>query len=344
MSIMLNELLSQTEVLNACLAQNRRTVKEIAEIIKKGNISHIVTMARGTSFNATLCFKYALELTAGIPVVTYTPSLTTVYKRGLKYDGSILFAISQSGMSTDTLEVVASAKAKGCKIVGITNNKDSLLAKQSDYHLFLAAGEEKSVAATKTFAAQLCVLDMIVAEISGTSAIIKDIEKAGEKLSVIKTMSDEIDGAAKTVKDHNQFIILSRGLTMGLSDELALKLKECCYKFTVSYSSSEFIHGPLALVGEKTGVILLAPDGECRNDFINIATRLNLLGAKIIAFSDIKDVLNISDVKIKMPSCTKWDANFVYAMAAQMFAEHMSVRLGLNPDSPRNLQKVTITR
>jgi glucosamine--fructose-6-phosphate aminotransferase (isomerizing) len=341
---MLNELLCQPEVLNSCLAQNRQTVKEIAAFLKNGNLSHIVTMARGTSYNATLCFKYAMEISTGIPVVTYIPSLTTVYKGGLNYKDSILFAISQSGMSTDTMEVVKSAKAKGCKIVGITNNRDSLLAKESDYHLFLAAGEEKSVAATKTFAAQLCVLYMIVAETAGIPSVIKDIEKVSTKLSHVKNMSDAVDVAAKAVKDENRFIILSRGMSMGLADELALKMKECCYKFTISYSTSEFIHGPLALIEDKTNVILLAPDGECRNDFINIAARLKLLGAKIIAFSDIKDVLNISDIKIKLPSCTKWEASFVYAMTLQMFAEHMSVRLGINPDSPRNLKKITITK
>ncbi|MDR1939708.1 MAG: SIS domain-containing protein [Clostridiales bacterium] len=344
MSIMLNELLSQPEVLTACLTQNRKTIKEIAETIKRENVSHIVTMARGTSYNAAICFKYAMELMTGIPVVTYTPSLTTVYKGGLNYKNGILFAISQSGMGADTLEVVESAKAKGCKIVGITNNKDSLLASRSDYHIHLAAGEEKSVAATKTFAAQLCALYMIVSEVSGNSSIIKDIEKIGPKLEEIKKLGDAIDHAAKEVKDAAQFIIISRGLTMGIADEAGLKMKECCYKYTVSYSSSEFIHGPLALVDENTRVILIAPSGECSNDFINIATRLNLLGAKIVAFSDIKDVLNISDLKIKMPRCTKWDADFAYVMAVQLFAESMSVRLGLNPDNPRNLQKVTITR
>jgi glucosamine--fructose-6-phosphate aminotransferase (isomerizing) len=341
---MLKELLSQPEVLTACIAQNRRTVKEIAAILKSGKISQIVTMARGTSYNATICFKYAMELSTGIPVLTYTPSLTTVYKGGLNYTNGILFAISQSGASTDTLEVVKDAKSKGCKIVGITNNKDSLLAKQSDFLLYLAAGEEKSVAATKTFAAQVCVLDMIVGEVSGNDSILKDLEHAGEKLAAVKTLSPKIDDAAKSAKDYPHFIVLSRGLTMGLADEAALKLKECCYKFTISYSAVEFVHGPLALVDENTSVILIAPNGECRNDFINIATRLNLLGAKIIAFSDIKDVLNISDTKILMPPTTRWDANLVYAMALQMFAEHMSVRLGINPDSPRNLKKVTITR
>jgi glucosamine--fructose-6-phosphate aminotransferase (isomerizing) len=341
---MLNELLSQPAVVNSCISQNRRAVKEIAAVLKSGNVSYVVTVARGTSYNATICFKYALELSAGIPVVTYTPSLTTIYNGALNYKDSLLFAISQSGMSTDTLEVVAKAKAKGCKIVGITNDRDSLLAKQSDYLLFLAAGEEQSVAATKTFFAQVCVLNMIVGEVSGNPAIMRDMEKVGEKLDDVKKLSAQIDDAAKAVKDASNFVILSRGLTMGLADETALKMKECCYKYTISYSTSEFIHGPLALIDDNARVIIIAPDGECRNDFINIATRLNLLGAKIVAFSDIKDVLNISDIKIKMPPCTRWDANLVYAMAAQLFAEHMSVRLGLNPDSPRNLKKVTITR
>jgi glucosamine--fructose-6-phosphate aminotransferase (isomerizing) len=341
---MLKELLSQPEVLHDCLAQNRKAVKEIASVIKSGEISHIVTMARGTSYNATVFFKAAMELATGIPVVTYMPSLTTVYKGGLNYKNSILFAISQGGMSTDTLEVVRSAKAKGCKIVGVTNNKDSLLAKESDFILYLAAGEEKSVAATKTFAAQICVLQMVVSEVSGNASILKDIENAGAKLNKVKELTDAIDSAAKTVKDSEHFVVLSRGLTLALADELALKLKECCYKYTISYSSSEFMHGPLALIDEKSSVILIAPNGECKNDFINIATRLRLLNARIVAFSDIKDVLDISDVKIKLPACSKWDAAFVYSLAFQMFAEHMSVRLGLNPDSPRNLKKITITR
>jgi glucosamine--fructose-6-phosphate aminotransferase (isomerizing) len=344
MSFMLKELLSAPDVIKACMKENEKTVKAIAEYIKGNNISNILTMARGTSSNAAWCFKYAMEINAGIPVAEYLAALTTVYKTTLNFKDSILFVISQSGASTDTLEVVAKAKEKGCKVVGVTNNKNSPLAKQADYLLWLAAGEEKSVAATKTFVAQLCALFMVAAEVSGNMSILKDIENSIPKLEKIKDKADAIDDVAKSLRNVDKLILITRGVTMGVSHEIALKLRECCYIHTTSYSSSEFIHGPLALIDEKATVLLIAPNGECKDDFINISTRLNLLGAKLIAFSDISEVLNISDAKVKMPAAAKWDAVFTYSMALQMFVEKMSVRLGINPDSPRNLKKITITR
>jgi glucosamine--fructose-6-phosphate aminotransferase (isomerizing) len=325
-------------------AKNLEKVKAAAAEIKKRGITHVVTLARGSSQNAAVCFKSFFEKIAGIPVCHYNPSLTTVYGASLNFENAILVAVSQSGMSSDTMEVAKSAKSKGALVVSLTNNDESKLAAVSDFHFNLCCGEEKSVAATKTFSSSILILYMLAACLAGKTETLVELEKIPQKMSAALSLADDIDDVSKTVKNAKNIFVLTRGLMKGIAEEASLKLKECCYKFTISYSVSEFIHGPLALIDENATVLLLAPGGELTRDFNDIATRLSLLGANIIAFSDIKDVQATAAASVKMPQVSQLEATFSYLAAAQIFVEKLAVRLNINPDQPRNLKKVTITR
>ena len=110
------------------------------------------------------------------------------------------------------------------------------------------------------------------------------------------------------------------------------------------YSVTDFMHGPLALLEEGVNVIILAPKGECTSNYIDIATRANLLGANVYAFSDIPEVVNIANVSVKMPEADYMTATFTYAMAIHLYCLNLAIEKGLNPDTPRNLKKVTITK
>jgi len=341
--LMQQELFSEPTVIQNALQANAEVTESIAKEVKKRGIHNITIIGRGTSDNAGLCFKYITEILCGIPCGTAHPSVTTMYGAKVNYNGHMVVAISQSGRSIDTLAVLQEAKATGGITVAVTNDAQSPLAKAADFVLNLSAGEEKSYVATKTFAAELVVLYQLAVALSGKKldAILKQIpDKVGE----IINYQPEIRKMSEALVKENNFIVLSRGPMQGVGKELALKLGETSYCFANFFSITDFMHGPLALLEEGSNVILLAPSGECSDNYRDIATRARLLGCNVYAFTDIPDVLNIANIGIKMPKADYMTATLTYSMAMHLMCLVLSGEKGLNPDLPRNLKKVTITK
>ncbi len=344
MSLMMQELLTAPEVVRQVIENNKTVVKNIAEEFKKRGLTNITTVARGSSDNAATYFKYLSEIIAGVMVSKYTPSITTVYCQGTRLYSNMLLAISQSGQSTDTLMVVEDAKRRGTMTVAVTNDPQSPLAKLADFNVDLSAGPEASVSATKTFIAELAALYMIANQIAPKTAKmnLKEIPSVLEKF--IAAENNNLLKLASETKDLNNIIVLTRGLMQGIASETSLKLMETCYKMTRPFSTADFMHGPFAVVEEGTPVIILAPSGQFDDEFTDMVRRLSLLGARVVAFSDIKDVLDTAEFKMKMPSYYALTSPFVYAMAVQLYSAHMADVIGNNPDKPRNLKKVIITK
>jgi glucosamine--fructose-6-phosphate aminotransferase (isomerizing) len=340
---MKDEIFSEPEVLLKTINNNINVVKAIAQDIKKKNITNIATVARGSSDNAAICFKYICEILCGIPVMEFHSSVTTMYKAEVKMKNNMMIAVSQSGKSIDTLAVLNNARKNGALTVSVTNDPNSPLAKASHYNLDLSCGEEKSVAATKTFAAELVVLYMLAIEISGKD-LFPLIYSIPEKITNILSRYDEIKSLARKIANYQNTVILSRGTMQGVAKEMDLKFKECCYNMSHFYSVTDFMHGPLAIVDDKTSVLVLAPDGECTENYIDIVTRLKLLDAKITVLSDIKDVIDTADNYIIMPKCDNITAQLVYAAVCHILVMEIALEKGINPDQPRNLKKVTITK
>lgn len=344
MIIMQQEILSEPKVIQDVIAHNRDIIKEIAQEVAKRGVTNISTVARGTSDNATVCFKYIAEILTGMPVAACHPSIITIYKSRVNIADNLTIAVSQSGASIDTLAVLDTAKKAGALTVAITNTPDSALAKMAHYHIDLSAGIEKSVAATKTFIAELVALYMLAIEISNKDNLYDNLNSLPEKLEDLFKLNNEFVELAHTVKDKNNFIVLSRGTMQGVGRELALKLAECVYTFAHPYSVTDFMHGPLALIEEGVNVIMLAPNGECKDNYLDIAARVKLLGANVYALTDIKGLLDIADHSIKMQKTDYISSTIVYGTAAHMLALNMAAAKDLNPDTPRNLKKVTITK
>lgn len=344
MSNMLNEFLSAPDVVREVVGNNKKIISAIAKEFKARAIANITTVARGTSDNAATYFKYVVEAIGGIMVSKFSPSITTIYGSHVNLSKNMVLAISQSGMSTDTLMVVESAKRSGAMTVAVTNNPESPLAKACDFHIYLLAGEERSVAATKTFLAQLTAMYMLANGLSASTAKM-NISSVPPLLDAFITNDKEnIKNFAIKTKDVNNFIILSRGMLQSISAELSLKMMESAYRFSRPFSTCEFLHGPISLVEEGTNVVMLAPSSEFSDEFISMATRLSLLGARIYAFTDIKEVADIAYASFNMPACRGMETPFIYTMAVELYAAFVSEALGLDPDAPRNMKKVTITK
>lgn len=340
-SLMQQEIFSEPEMLKRTVAACAPVLPEIRKAFKEKGITNIVTMARGTSDNAATVFSFVCPLYSGIKVGKYHPSLTTVYDADVDMKNTCMVIVSQSGMSKDTIAVMRKAKKLGAMTIGVTNNKESDTAKESDFHLFLDVEEEKSVAATKTYIAELIALYML------TTAVGKECdtkyEKTVARIGEIIAMNDEINTVAQALHTLNNFIILSRGTMLGTGDELSLKLTECCYLFNRSYSSANFMHGPLSLLAEGANVIMLAPKGKFDAEFIEMAKRVKDAGANLTAFSDIPEVLACAKQKVEMPAVCDLCGPVLYGTAVSLLALNIGLAKGLNVDSPRNLKKVTVT-
>ncbi len=344
MSIMMNELLTAPDVVRAVIDKNSAVVREIASEFKKRGLTNITTVSRGSSDNAATYFKYLSEIIAGVMVSKYTPSVTTIYKQGTKLNSNMLLAISQSGQSTDTMMVVQDAKAKGTMTVAVTNDENSPLALTCDYHISLAAGPETSVAATKTFTAEIAALYLLANAIAPKSAKMNLKEIPAMFEDFIANYAADISKFSAETKDIDNIVVLTRGLMQGVAIEASLKLMETCYKFTRPFSTADFMHGPLAVVGEGRNILIFAPSGEFNEEFIDMVRRLTLLGANVVAFTDIKEILDTAEHALKMPTVHSLAAPFIYTLAMQLYVAHMADVLGKNPDAPRNLKKVTITK
>jgi len=343
MGIMYEEILSEPGVILQAIRANEKKVMEIAEEVKKRKIKDITIIGRGTSDNAGLCFKYFAEILAGIPAGTAHPSVTTMYGANVDYSGHLFVAVSQSGRSIDTLAVLTQANKQGALTVAVTNDATSPLAKAGKFHLDLSAGEEKSIASAKSYIAELTVLYMLAIALSG-KPLMPVVYAFPKRVEEALALMPEIEEAAEQTKDLNNFIILSRGVMQGVGKELQLKLNECANTFAQFYGTNDFMHGPFALVEEGVNVIILAPDGECSENFRDIATRLQLLNANVLTFSDNNDLLDLATYGVKMPTMDNLSSTIGYSVAMHLFAIALSEKKGYNPDAPRNLKKVTITK
>lgn len=342
--LMQQELYSEPEVVTRALLANAEVCKTIAETMKSRSIKNITIIGRGSSDNAGLCFKYITEILTGIPVGNAHPSVVTMYDGKVDYCDHLVVAISQSGRSIDTVAVVDNARKHHALTVAVTNDENSPLANTAKFHLNIQAGEGTAVAATKTFAAELAVLYQLALTIGGKTAMLEELNKVPDALFDVISNVPSIRRMAKACVEHKEFIILSRGIMQGIGKELALKLNECCYSFSQFYSITDFMHGAFSLLEEGVNVVLLAPESECSNSYYDIATKANLLGANLYIFSDSEKVLNYASEGMEMPETNIVSSAFVYGMTVHLFAMFLAVEKGLDPDFPRNMKRVTITK
>lgn len=332
--------------------KNLPFIKKIAEEYKKRNLEGIYTVARGTSNHAMLFLKYVFESYLGIPVVNGNPSSVTIYDSNLQLKKFLVLGCSQSGEAEDVLLVLRQAKANGSLTVSITNKETSPLAKEASYHLYCAVGEEKSVAASKTFSAQLYLSYLLARAFDDKK--IPSIDDLPAKLTKAADEADkQTTNLANILYKAKECFILGRGISSPLAFEAGLKLQETSYIHAFSYCSSIFYHGPMAMINTGDKVVLLAPSSSLSEkatsliqaDELKAANKMIELGADLLIITDKAE--QFKGLKASVFQFLKADseieAAFYLALFIQMLACKVSHLKGLTPDKPRALKKVTIT-
>jgi len=298
----------------------------------------LMTVARGSSDHVAAFMKYSVELPAGLAVASVGPSIASIYGARLKLAGSACLAISQSGKSPDIVAMAESARAGGALTIALTNTAGSPLAAACDHAIDIAAGPERSVAATKTF------VNSAVAAL----ALMAHATRDDTLLAALKALPGQFEQAiaadwmalAAALEGDQSLFVLGRGPSSAIAAEVALKFKETCAMHAEAYSAAEVMHGPLALVGPGFPVLTLAARDAAEPSLAEAADGLAGRGADVFVTSALaKAAHQLPHIATGHPLTDPLALIVSFYAFVEAFARHR----GLDPDAPRNLRKVTET-
>ncbi|NLF65779.1 MAG: SIS domain-containing protein [Chloroflexi bacterium] len=339
------EIHEQPQSLRRLIDEQQGVISELADMIQRRHIRHVVIAARGTSDNAGRYAQYLLGAMNGLPVGLTTPSLFTIYRRPPVFDESALvIGISQSGASPDIVAVLESARAQGALTAVLTNTPASPLAEQGDVVIDLCAGEERAVAATKTYTAELAAIALLSALHRGDETMLAALHELPEAVADTLAMEEEIARVAPRYRYMSRCVVISRGFNYATAFEIALKLKELTYTVVEPYSSADFLHGPLAMVEPGFPIFLVAPAGEMSRELVSFCQTLRAREAELIAISDEERILKLARIPLALPHrVPEWLSPVTAIVPGQLLALHLAHTRDYDVDAPRSLQKVTET-
>ena len=311
-------------------------------------IQRIIFVACGTSWHAALCGEYMIEDIAGIPVeVEYASEFR--YRNPIIDPHTLVFVISQSGETADTLAALREAAHKGATVLGICNAVGSSIARETHGGVYLHAGPEIGVASTKAFTSQLTVLSLLtlllgrmrrISHSEGVS-IAKALEAIPKQVGKILKQNDNIKKIAEIYAKHNNFLYLGRSYNFPVALEGALKLKEISYVHAEGYPAAEMKHGPIALIDQDMPSVVLAIKDSIYDKVISNIQEVNARGGSVIAIANEgdKDIENYAKHVIYIPKTIPMLSPLLSVIPLQLLAYHIAAIRGCEIDQPRNLAK-----
>ncbi len=343
---MRDEIHEQPEVAARFLAAQADTVDAIADAIRRRPPRHVVIAARGTSDHAALYAQYVLGIRHGLSVGLATPSVLSVYGASLDVADALVIAISQSGASPDIVGVLDAARAQGAMTIAITNEPGSALADAADRTIALTAGPERSIAATKTYTAQLLAIALLSAALADDPADRAAVAELPEALAAALAVEPEIERIAADQRDATRALVIGRGYEYATAREWALKIKELAHVFADPYSAADFQHGPVALVEPGVPVVAIVRAGPTADGMIELVGRLRAeLDAELAVVSELPAALEPATWPIRMaPPPAEWLGPIASIVPGQLHAMYLTREKGRDPEAPRNISKVTRTR
>lgn len=340
-AFMRKELREGPEGVRKTLKEAREQVKASADLLRRLAASGVYRgfiIGSGTSFHASLYLEYLLNKLTDFHV-TAVPASEFAAWRPAKMERSFIIGYSQSGESSDIVEAFNVARGAGVKTIAITNTPGSTLTRISDACIVTRAGEEKAVAATKTFDSQLAAALMLAFELSARS--VGEIEKAADAAEKVLESEEQAKTVAERFVKAEHAFCLGRGPAFPVALEAALKLKEAAMVHAEGFAVREFLHGPLQLVDESTPVFVYAASRAGFEESVKALERIagykapiTLLGPGAAHFS------SYASSTIEVPDAGNEATAIPLAKIAQLLAYHLSTLKGLNPDKPTKLTKI----
>ncbi|GAB1371728.1 glutamine--fructose-6-phosphate transaminase (isomerizing) [Candidatus Kapaibacterium sp.] len=321
-------------------------LRTIMESLRDAN--RIIITACGTSYHSGLVGEYMIESLAGIPVeVEYASEFR--YRNPIIGKNDVVFSISQSGETADTLAAVKEAKKKGATVMGIVNVVGSSIARETHGGIYIHAGPEIGVASTKAFTSQITVLSLIALMLGRMKKlskyegqlIAKELINIPEKIKQILELTDEIKIIANKYSNARNFLYLGRGYNFPVALEGALKLKEISYIHAEGYPAAEMKHGPIALIDENMPVVVIATKDEIYEKVFSNIEEVRARKGKVITIANIGDekIKDVSDHVIYIPETIPLLTPLLTVLPLQLLSYYIALNLNCDIDKPRNLAK-----
>jgi glucosamine--fructose-6-phosphate aminotransferase (isomerizing) len=324
-------------IIAAQLERNAARARSLAHWLRDVRPRAVVTCARGSSDHAATYARYLIETRLGVLTSSASPSVSSVYGANADLSGTVMLAISQSGASPDLLATVEAARRSGAHIIALVNVEESPLARTADIVLPLGAGQETSVAATKSYLASLAAVAQLTAEWAGDRELDAALTDSPRLLEQAWTF--DWAPALETLRNPPSAYVIGRGLGLGVAQEWALKLKETCRLHAEAQSSAEVRHGPLALVRAGFPVLMLAQHDETRDGVLALAADLVGRGARVLLAGGEAHGATILPTSRTHPAIEP----LLATLSFYRFVNALAVARGLDPDRPAHLHKVTQT-
>lgn len=304
-------------------------VAQLGETLRQLDPKFVMMIGRGSSDHAGVFAKYLFEVELGVPTFAAAPSVASVYGRTLKLDQSLVIVISQSGRSPDILAQAEMAKKAGAYCIALVNDETAPIKNIVDLVLPLKAGEEKAVAATKSYLATLSALLHIASAWSNSPSLKQAIT------SLPTALQQAVDSQPQLLPDSmaqvRNLVVLGRGLGYAVSKEIALKMKEVCGIHAEAFSSAEFLHGPVTLVENQLNMIDVTVQDESLNSHLEQVENVKARGADLVHLHQTGANIHPRVAPLALLQ------RFYIDVAA------VAIARGIDPDAPKGLKKVTHT-
>jgi glucosamine--fructose-6-phosphate aminotransferase (isomerizing) len=327
-------------------AESVSRIAQVAARIAEWQPRHVVFTARGTSDHAALYGAYLTEIRLGIPAGLASPSVITLYGARPDLRGALVVGVSQSGGSTDLVEVIRAARESGAHTLAVTNNPDSPLAGVAELHIDVLAGHERAVAATKTYTAELLALLMLVEGVrAGDGRLPADEHTALARLSgdAAGILNDPTPvELAHRYRFAGQVVTTGRGYAYPTARETALKLMETSYLAALAFSGADLLHGPLAMTDPDVPVLAVVGSGPGGAAMHEVVAQLGERRADVVTIGPA--AVPGATSRIDTPAVDERYAPLLDILPLQRLALALALARGEDPDAPRGLKKVTVTR
>ncbi|MCP4515142.1 MAG: SIS domain-containing protein, partial [Delftia sp.] len=320
MSILEKEINEQPVVIARMLERETENTRQLAGSLR-GKFKHVIIAARGTSDNAARYAKYLFGAYNQLQVALATPSLFTLYRRAPHMHDALVIGVSQSGQSPDIVGVIVEGRAHGCPTLAITNAVQSPLAQAAEHVIPLHAGDERAVAASKTYTSSLAVLALLSALLADDGERLAQLRALPERASHTLSGLTPILPRVERYRYIKHCAVIGRGYNYATAFEIALKVKELTRVVAEPYSSADFRHGPIAMIQDGFPVIIVAPSGAVAGDLRALVSELEQLKAEQLIISDDRALLEQAHLALPIPaSVPEWLTPLVAVLPGQLFS------------------------
>jgi glucosamine--fructose-6-phosphate aminotransferase (isomerizing) len=346
-TVMAAEIAEQPAALEATLESLLPLRSRIAQVAD--GRKRLLLVARGSSDNAAIYGRYLAELHAGMASSLAAPSVATLYNAEVDLSDTIAICVSQSGSTAEIVETLEWSKRGGAATIAVTNGEGSPLAEAADLALITQAGVERAVPATKTYTTQVAALAVAVDALAGAAGragrLDDEFARIGDHArAMLQTPAETLDAMAGALAEVDEVLTSGRGLAFGTTLETALKLEETCLRPVRGLSYADLKHGPIAIVDHELLTVLVAgPSGPTLPGLTELAGTVREKHSMVLGIGGDAEFRAACDLAVPGPKASEMLAPLTLAIPAQLIVERLAHKLGLDPDAPRGLRKVTQT-